>query len=103
MRIFHVVANNFRCAYSITFATLISAATDLAAFWLWSQAWQILICNIITPLTLLGINLMGVKYYGNVEGVAGALKVLLLGCACILMFFINAGGKSSFTLSDTLD
>lgn len=50
-----------RFAYSTTFATLVSAATDLAAYWSWDTRWQIPIYNVVVPLVLLAINLMGVK------------------------------------------
>jgi hypothetical protein len=50
-----------RFAYSITFATLVSAATDLAAFWSWDPMWQIPVYNVVVPLVLLAVNLMGVK------------------------------------------
>lgn len=49
-----------RYAYSISFATLIIAGANLATYWSWSITGQDIVFIAAIPLTLLGVNCIGV-------------------------------------------
>ncbi|CZR51483.1 uncharacterized protein PAC_01359 [Phialocephala subalpina] len=79
-------------AYSITFGTLISAMLDIGGYWHWPEFWRFVAFGIATPILALGINLMGVNFYGMIESVIGILKLFLVVGTFLLMCVINAGG-----------
>lgn len=54
-------ANMDRASYSISFATLIVAAANLATYWEWANFWQSAIFIFFLPAILLVLNCLGVK------------------------------------------
>ncbi|KAI9774240.1 MAG: hypothetical protein M1839_001742 [Geoglossum umbratile] len=65
-------------AYSISFATLIVAATKLATYWSWPTAAEEVTFIAAIPIGLVIVNWAGVKLFGNIEAVMGVLKLLLV-------------------------
>ncbi|KAF4634110.1 hypothetical protein G7Y89_g4002 [Cudoniella acicularis] len=77
--------------FAYCFATLIVGAANLAQYWDWPNFYQSMIFIFFLPLILLVLNCLGVKYYGNVESIAGILKLFLVFAAFVTMLVINGG------------
>ncbi|KAE8450328.1 hypothetical protein EG329_006756 [Mollisiaceae sp. DMI_Dod_QoI] len=75
--------------YSITFATLVVAAADLASFWEWSTTIQDIMFTVGIPALLLYLNCMGVLWYANFECVLGFMKITLVLASFLAMVIIN--------------
>lgn len=84
-----VVGFGYWLAYSVSFGTLICAASNLAARWTWPTSVQDIVFVVFTPLVLLSLNCLGVKWYGNVEAFCGVLKIILVVGSFLAMCVIN--------------
>jgi yeast amino acid transporter len=56
-----IKANEYRAANSISFATLIVAASNLAAYYDWPKYYQVSVFVVLLPVALLILNCLGVK------------------------------------------
>ncbi|KAL4897602.1 amino acid permease-domain-containing protein [Aspergillus ambiguus] len=103
-------------SYAAAFAIQNATVATLTDYWRTEQntdrqAWQALAFYVIGPLIMFGLNMTGVFYYGIIETISGALKVVLVIGTSIYLYIIpsrsDTGDVKSasdwFTKSSDLD
>ncbi|KAL5360085.1 amino acid permease-domain-containing protein [Aspergillus floccosus] len=84
-------------SYAAAFAIQNATVATLTYYWRSGnepdrQAWQALAFYVVCPAVLFGLNMTGVFYYGLIETISGALKVVLIVATSIYLYIITAEG-----------
>ncbi|KAF8848234.1 amino acid transporter [Acephala macrosclerotiorum] len=98
-----VVGIAYWYAFASVFAVQDLVAAQLSTYWGLTQTWQTLAFYVLAPVVIVTLNFFGVYWYGIVETVGGALKVILVLGVSILLYVIAAqqgDGKSSGPIND---
>ncbi|KAL8877304.1 MAG: hypothetical protein Q9198_004653, partial [Flavoplaca austrocitrina] len=85
-----VVGIAYWYSYASLFATLIIAAAEFAGYWDLAQVWQSFLIFVLCPVILLALNCAGVKIFGYIECVGGAIKTVFV-IGSIILLFVLAG------------
>ncbi|KAL9038649.1 MAG: hypothetical protein Q9180_003006 [Flavoplaca navasiana] len=85
-----VVGIAYWYSYASLFATLIIAAAEFTGYWDLAQVWQSFLIFVLCPVILLALNCAGVKIFGYIECVGGAIKTVFV-IGSIILLFVLAG------------